>query len=311
MIATIEKLLEYDTAGDPVTGLKWTHRTAERIAEELSGLGIDVSKTTVLRLLHEMGFSLRVNHKKLSSGSTAQRDEQFTYIARLRKRFVRRRDPIISVDTKKKELVGQFKNNGAAWHRDPVLVKDHDFRSEALGMANPYGIYDLQANRGGVFIGVSYDTPAFAVASIEKWWRYSGQRQYPRATRLLILADSGGSNGPRCRAWKFGIQEKLADRHGLSVTVSHYPSGASKWNPVEHRLFSEISKNWAGRPLDSYQTILNYCRTTSTSTGLLVKAYLDDRTYDKGVRISDCEMRELSLQPHKTLPNLNYTIPPR
>ncbi len=303
--------MKHETAGDPMTGLKWTRRTAGKIAKELRAAGLDIGKSTVLKLLKQMGYSLRINHKKLSSGASAHRDQQFAYIASLRDRFERRGDPVISVDAKKKELVGNFKNAGATWRRTPIPVKDHDFRSEALGMAIPYGVYDVLANRGAVFVGNSFETPAFAVASIEKWWRCEGQRRYADAGRLLILADSGGGNGSRCRAWKLGLQELLADRHGLEITVAHYPSGASKWNPIEQRLFSEISKNWAGIPLDSYETILKYIRTTRTAWGLRVRTFLDRRTYRKGVKISDTQMRGISICEHQTLPRLNYAIRPR
>lgn len=303
--------MEHETAGDPITGLKWTRRTTEKIAEELQKLGIDVSANTVGKLLKQMGFSLRVNHKKLSHGSQPDRDEQFTYIALLRERFTLTGDPIVSIDTKKKELVGSFKNAGTAWSREPVAVNDHDFRSLAQGIAIPYGIYDLLANRASVFVGTSHDTPHFAVDNLEKWWRYDGKRRYPTASRLLILADSGGSNGFRSRAWKYWLQNRLADRHGLSVTVCHYPAGASKWNPIEHRLFSEISKNWAGRPLDSYETVLKYLRSTTTSTGLSVKAYLAPKHYPNGEQISDQCMAQLILNPHETQPTRNYTLHPR
>ena len=303
--------MKHETAGDPMTGLKWTRRTTEKIAEELKNLGIDVSAKTVGRLLKQMGFSLRVNHKKLSSGSGPDRDEQFAYIAETRERFAQRGWPIVSVDTKKKELVGNFKNGGAAWNREPVLVKDHDFRSTALGIAIPYGIYDVQANRGSLFVGTSHDTPQFAVDNLVKWWVYDGRHRYPKATRLLTLADSGGSNAPRTRAWKHCLQERLCDRHGVTVTVCHYPTGASKWNPIEHRLFSELSKNWAGRPLDSYETIINYAQSTATSTGLKVKAYLVGNDYPKGVKITDEQMAELQLLPHDTQPMRNYTLRPR
>lgn len=251
MIARIQELIAHETAGDPMTGLKWTRRTTARIAEQLQALGIRVCDRTVARLLKQMNYSLRVNHKKLSRVSPEDRDAQFACIAELRERCAAERLPLISVDTKKKELVGQFKNAGTAWERQPVLVNDHDFRSQADGIAIPYGIYDLQANQGTVFVGTSYDTPEFAVDSIEKWWRYEGQRRYGQSGQIAILADCGGSNGPSCRAWKYGLHRKLCERHGLDVTVAHYPSGASKWNPIEHRLFSEISNNWAGRPLDS------------------------------------------------------------
>jgi hypothetical protein len=303
--------MKHETAGDPVTGLKWTRRTTEKIAEELRNLGIDVSAKTVGRLLKRMGFSLRVNHKKLPRGSGPDRDQQFAYIAQMRESFAKRGWPVVSIDTKKKELVGNFKNGGTAWTREAVLVNDHDFRSDALGIAIPYGIYDVQANHGFLFIGISHDTSRFAVDNLAKWWVYDGRRRYPNATKLLILADGGGSNGPRTRAWKHALQERLCDTHGLTVTVCHYPTGTSKWNPIEHRLFSEISKNWAGRPLDSHETLIKYARTTTTSTALKVRAYLVRKDYLNGVKITDQEMAELRIRPHDTQPARNYTVSPR
>lgn len=294
-----------------MTGLRWSHRTTRKIARELKKLGIDVSASTVCRLLKQMGFSLRVNHKKRSRGSPADRNEQFAYIRRVRTSFARRREPVVSVDTKKKELVGNFKNGGVAWNQDPVLVNDHDFRSDALGIAVPYGVYDCEANRGFLFVGTSSDTPHFAAENLARWWVYEGRRRYPKTRRLLVLADGGGSNGPRSRAWKHGLQERLCDIHGLTVTVCHYPTGASKWNPIEHRLFSEISKNWAGRPLDSYDTILRYARSTRTVTGLEVRASLVRKHYPKHVKVSDEEMQRLRLQPHAVQPVRNYTLRPR
>lgn len=302
--------MKHDTAGDPMTGLKWTHRTTTKIALELRGLGIQVSANTVAKLLGGLGFSLRVNHKKKSNGSHPQRDEQFSCIKELREYCVAKGIPLVSVDTKKRELVGLFKNSGRAWNREDVAVNDHDFRSDALGIAIPYGIYDLQANHGMVFVGTSYDTPEFAVESIEKWWRFQGQKRYPHAGELVILADCGGSNGYRTRAWKYFLQHKLSNRHGLIVTVAHYPSGTSKWNPIEHRLFSEVSKNWAGRPLDSYETILKHLRTTSTTTGLRVTARLVRKQYKKGVKITDAQMRELGLAKAEFLPQWNYSLSP-
>ena len=293
-----------------MTGLKWTRRTTEKIARELARLGgIEVSANTVGRILKELGYSLRVNHKKVSSGTGPNRDAQFKQICAIRDRFSRRGLPVISVDTKKKELVGNFKNPGAAWNKQAVAVKDHDFRSQGLGLAVPYGIYDIQANRGSVFVGASHDTPQFAVSSIEKWWRYDGRRRYTKAKELLILADCGGSNGYRCRAWKHQLQQ-FSNRHRIKVTVSHYPPGTSKWNPIEHRLFSEISKNWAGRPLDSFTTIQNYIRTTSTTTGLAVKAYIDSKIYPKGIKVNVQQMNQLNIKKHDALPNWNYTFTP-
>jgi len=311
VIEHIKALLEYETAGDPMTGLKWTRKTLRGIAEELRTIGIRVSSNTVGRLLREMDYSLRVNRKEIASTSAPDRNAQMIHLAKVRQRFAKAGNPVVSVDTKKKELVGQFKNAGIAWSRSPVLVNDHDFRSTAVGMAIPYGIYDTEANRGSVFVGVSHDTPQFAVESIAKWWRTEGRRRYPEARDLLILADGGGSNGPTCRLWKERIQTELCDRCGLSVTISHYPTGASKWNPIEHRLFSEISKNWAGRPLDSYETILKYIRTTTTTTGLSVSAHLVPKSYEVRVKVTDAEMRQLRLSNGAPLPRWNYTLRPR
>jgi len=219
--------------------------------------------------------------------------------------------PIISVDTKKKEMVGNFKNCGRVWSQVSVPVNDHDFRSEAVGMANPYGIYDLIANEGSVFVGTSHDTPAFAAENIARWWRGSGRRSYPNASHLLILADSGGSNGARVRAWKYELERQVVEPFGLCLTICHYPTGASKWNPVEHRLFSEISKHWAGQPLESYPTILRLIGGTTTQTGLRVKATLVTKHYETGQKVSDEQMRGLCLKRQPMCPRWNYTLTPR
>jgi len=308
--------MKHETAGDPVSGLKWTRKTTEKIADELEVLDIKVSPNTVGRLLKEMDFSLRVNHKKIESGiknppDPDDRDQQFELIRELQERFAKEGNPTISVDTKKKELIGNFKNGGCSWERNPVLVKDHDFPSDALGKAIPYGIYDIQDNTGSIFLGITRDTPAFAVDSIETWWKTEGRKRYPNANKLLILADSGGSNSARSRVWKYRIQEKLCDQYDLLVSVSHYPPGSSKWNPIEHRLFSEISKNWAGRPLDSFETALKYIRTTKTSSGLKVKASFVRKKYEKGEKVSDKQMKQLSIERHETLPDWNYTLIPQ
>ena len=302
--------MKHDTAGDPITGVKWTRRTTEKIADELRALGVDVCANTVARLLKQLDFRLRVNHKKLSR-SRPDRDAQFAYIAAEREAFAAQGLPIVSIDSKKRELVGNFRNPGTAWHQEPVLVNDHDFRSDADGIAIPFGVYDLRANLGSLFVGTTHDTPRFAVDNLARWWVYDGHRRYPGATELPVLADSGGSNGHRNRAWKHALQQRLCDRHGLTVTVCHYPTGASKWNPIEHPMFSEISKNWAGQPLDTYETILNYARTTRTTTGLHIKAYLIRTHYPKGVRISDQEMDALHLRAHPAQPTRNYTLSPR
>jgi len=288
----------------------WTGKRLRHISSELAQLGLRVCPNTVRRLLEEIGYALHANHKSLCDRSPL-RDEQFGWLNHQRAEFTRSGYPIISVDTKKKELVGQFKNNGRVWSRRPILVQDHDFRSQAKGMAIPYGIYDLHANRGMVMVGTSHDTPDFAVEAICQWWHREGRRRYPLAPELLILADSGGSNGARCRAWKLALQEKLADRYQLGVTVCHYPTGASKWNPVEHRLFSEISKHWSGQPLRDYETILRLIRGTRTQTGLVVNCTLNTRSYPTDTTVSDQQMKELQILLHPGLPQWNYTLLPR
>lgn len=304
--------MRLETAGDPISGLKWTHKATEKIAKELKGLGIQVGKSTVGRLLKKLNFSLRVNHKKRSHGtSPVTRDLQFRYIRRQRTAFAMRGDPIISVDAKKRELVGNFKNDGKAWEQTPRLVNDHDFPSLAKGVAIPYVMYDTEANRGFVCVGTSRGTSEFAVDSIKRWWRLEGQHHYPDSNRLLILADGGGGNGHRARAWKARLQDQVCDRYKLTITVCHYPPGASKWNPVEHRVNCEISRNWQAVPLDSYETVLKYIRTTTTATGLRVRAQLIRKQYDKGCKISDDEMEQLSIQHHTSRPRWNYTLSPR
>jgi hypothetical protein len=313
VIDRIAQLMRYETAGDPMGGLKWTHKTTNRIATELQEVGIHVGPRTVSRLLKTMDYSLRVNHKKLSRVSKTPpevRNAQFEHIAELREDCTARGLPVISIDTKKKELIGQFKNSGVTWNREPVLVNDHDFPSEALGKAIPYGIYDIQANLGTLLVGTSRETAEFAVDAVEMWWRNEGRCRYRGARKLVVLADGGGANGSTNRAWKHYLYHHLVQRHGISVTVAHYPPGASKWNPIEHRLFSEISKNWAGRPLDSYETVLNYIRTTTTCTGLKVNAHLTEQKYEKSRKITDDQMRTLPIATHASLPRWNYTITP-
>lgn len=311
MIAAIEELMKHDVAGDPITGVRWTRRTTEKISRELASLSIHVCPRTVARILDDLDYTLRVNHKRVSRGSGPDRNEQFEYIAEQRTSFARRDLPIVSIDSKKRELVGNFKNNGTAWRRTPDLVRDHDFRSEAQGIAIPYGVYDVGANRGTVFVGTSHDTPDFAADNLVRWWESEGRERYTGAPELLVLADSGGSNSPRVRAFKAALQTRLADPHQISITLCHYPAGASKWNPIDHRLFSEISKNWAGHPLRCYETILNYIRTTTTKTGLRVSAHLIDQEYPTGVKIPDVQFDAIALQPHDVQPLRNYTIRPR
>ena len=303
--------MEHDTAGDPMGGLLWTRCTTAKLAGALAALGFKVSDRTVARLLFADGYKLRVNHKKLAGASHPDRDAQFDMIAGLRAASAAKTVPLISVDTKKKELVGRFRNPGARWGRKPELVNDHDFRSDATAIAAPYGIYDIHANRGAFFVGTSHDTPQFAVEAIALWWKTSGCKLYPKARKLHILADSGGSNGCRPRAWKYFLQHLLANPFALTVTVAHYPTGASKWNPIEHRLFSEVTRNWAGVPLENLDILLNYLRSTTTRNGLRVEASLVDKAYRKGLKISPGHMEQLNIARDRNLPQWNYTIKPQ
>lgn len=310
-MSALRQLLEVDRAGDPMAhrGV-WTALRLRKIAGHLGRLGLVICPNTVRRLLEKLGYALYSNRKSLCSRNP-DRDQQFRYLARQRRQFVRQHDPIISVDTKKRELIGPFKNAGRAWSRKAVAVNDHDFPSLAKGVAIPYGIHDCQANRAAIFIGTSRNTANFAVESICQWWRREGCHRYRGTSRLLILADSGGSNGANCHQWKHALQEKLADRYGLSITVCHYPTGASKWNPIEHRVFSEISKQWAGVPLNDYPTVLRLIRETKTTPGLRVTATLNAKAYPIGIKITPQQIRELSLSKHSVLPKWNYTLLPR
>ena len=308
--------MKHETGGDPMRSLKWCRTTPAKIAQELSTAGIQVGASTVRRLLKDLlGYSLRVNHKKIESGiknppTPKERDRPFDYIGHMRESFAHQGIPIISVDTKKKDLIGNFKNEGSTWRRAPIPVKDHDYPSDAVGRMVPFGIYDTQANQGFVCVGLAGDTPAFAVDSIERWWLEEGYARYPDATELLILADCGGSNGNRSRVWKYRLQKQLCDVYDLNVTVCHYPPGASKWNPIEHRLFSEISKNWAGEPLVSFQTALHYIRTTKTASGLQVEARFVRQKYPTGEQVPQQEMEALLLTSHDSLPAWNYSLAP-
>ncbi len=311
MTAVLADLLRHDTAGDPCSGLRWTRRTTRNLADCLSEvLDIAVCPRTVARLLRSMGFSLRVNRKCIPSTSPAERNAQFTFIDRLRQDCEHNNIPVISIDSKKKELVGRFRNAGVRWEREPVPVNDHDFRSHASGLAVPYGIYDTLANRGFVRVGVSSDTPFFAVDNLAAWWTAEGLSRYPHASRLVLLADCGGSNSCRARAWKYALQHRFCNIFRLKVTVAHYPAGCSKWNPIEHRLFSEISRNWSGCPLESFDLILNYINSTSTRTGLKVTSQLNSNQYETGIQISDAQMAAIKLTPNQHIPKWNYTISP-
>lgn len=296
-------------------GLKWTRKSTRKIAQQLQKQGIQVSAKSVGRLLRKMNYSLRVNQKKLESGirhppSRQKRDSQFQHIAQMRESFLQAGQPIISVDTKKKELIGNFRNGGRAWEKQPIAVLDHDFRSDASAIAVPYGIYDCQNNRGLICVGTSAETPSLAVDAIEYWWVHERPLSFPKATELLILADCGGANGCRARVFKWRLHQQLCRPHEVTVSLCHYPPGASKWNPIEHRLFSEISKNWQGKPLLTVGTMLNYIRTTATNTGLQVGAHLMRRKYQKGERVSEKEFDRLPLSRNEASPDWNYTLAP-
>ncbi|SPE53157.1 conserved hypothetical protein [Verrucomicrobia bacterium] len=305
-------MLRQDTAGDPTGGRGlWTGQHLEEISGHLKKLGLSVCPNTVRRLLDQLGYALHANRKSLSGPQSPERDAQFQYLGSQREQFVQQGLPIISVDTKKKELVGCFKNAGRIWSQQARPVNDHDFPSLASGIGIPRGLYDLQANRGSVLVGTSHDTPEFAVDAIADWWRAQGRRRYPLAAELLILADSGGSNSARSRVWKYALQERLADPYGLAVTVCHYPTGASKWNPIEHRVFSEISKRCAGQPFTDYTTMVQLIAGTRTRTGLQVNCALSDTHYATKVKVTDGQMAALDLLKHTVLPAWNYTLFPR
>ena len=310
-VRALERIMAENTAGDPMSLLRWTNKSTGRIAEELTQLGHPASDETVRRKLIEMEYSLQANRKTLEGSSPVERDDQFRYINRLVKQCLRRGNPVLSVDTKKKERVGNFKNPGRTWRPrgQPSAVHIYDFPHLGEGPAIPYGAYDVGRNQGFVNVGMSHDTAEFAVESLRRWWRLIGRRHYATATGLLLCADGGGSNGFRNRAWKYHLQH-LADALDLEVTVCHYPPGTSKWNKVEHRLFSYISLNWKGRPLISYETVVHLIGATRTKAGLRVKAALDAGTYELGVKIPDAEMERLNLRPHRTLPQWNYTLRP-
>ena len=299
------------TAGDPTGGHKWLNCRLRNIQEQLNGQGHGVSLPVISRLLKKNDYSLKANAKQLGSKQHPDRDRQFKHIYDQRTEHQTTGQPVISVDTKKKELVGNFKNLGQIWCQAPELVNIYDFPSDALGRAVPYGIYDLRYNQGTVYVGQSADTPAFAVDNIAHWCRTELPERYPNTTHLMIEADGGGSNGYRSRVWKRDLQEKVADTFGLIVTVCHYPTGASKWNPIEHRLFNEISKTWAGCPLRSLDDVLHYIADTKTETGLAVQAHLVTETYETGVKVPDEQMDALNIEFHDVCPQWNYTIHPR
>lgn len=311
LCSDLESLIEPTTRGHPESSLRWTCKSVRKLAEELTAMGHSTSHRMVAELLQQMNYSLQANRKTLEGSSHPDRNAQFEYIHKRVQQFQGMQQPVISVDTKKKELVGNFKNNGKELRPkgDPEKVRVHDFQIKELGKVAPYGIYDQTQNTGWVNIGTDHDTAAFAVESIRQWWRTMGHDVYKDAAELLITADSGGSNGSRVRLWKTELQ-KFADETGISITVCHFPPGTSKWNKIEHRLFSYISQNWRGKPLVSHEVIINLIASTTTTKGLTVKSRLDTKKYPKGIRVTDKELRNVKIVRHDFHGDWNYTISP-
>ena len=307
----LEELVEPSTRGHPMSPLRWTCKSVRTLAAELMHQGHVVSHQTVSEVLQQLGYSLQANRKTREGTAHPDRNAQFEHIARRAKAFQQRAQPVISVDTKKKELVGDFKNAGREWHPKgkPPTVRVHDFQDDELGKAIPYGVYDLSTNAGWVSVGIDHDTPEFAVESIYCWWRQMGCKTYPDARELLITADGGGSNGARPRLWKVALQ-RLADVTGLKISVCHFPPGTSKWNKIEHRMFCHITRNWRGRPLESLEVVVNLIASTTTTKGLRVRAALDTDKYQTGVKIDDATMAALHLTMDKFLGDWNYAITP-
>lgn len=306
----LQALVEDATAGDPVTGLRWTHKSTRKLAKALRRLGFRIGAGTVGRLLKVKKYCLRTNRKRLARTHEPERDRQFRYIARQRRRFQKQGNPAISIDTKKKELVGLFKNPGRSWRREAIDVWDHDFASWASGRGVPFGIYEAQRQRGFVVVGISSETAAFVANALSTWWAKEGRCCHARSKHWFVEADCGGGNNPRVWAWKWELQQ-LANRWGVAITVAHYPPGASKWNPIEHRLFSHISHNWQGVPLKDYATMLNFIRHTTTESGLRCRAVLDSRQYPTKVKITTEQKQHIRLKKRKVLPQWNYTILPQ
>lgn len=305
----LRDLLRDDTAGDPITGIRWTHRSLRKLCKALRRQGIRLSPKTIARLLRRMRYSLRTCRKRKAGIVKPDRDRQFRFLSRLQRLFVNRGRPVISVDTKKKELVGELKNPGRCWRERAREVLDHDYPKWAKGKAIPVGVYDVTHNDGLVVVGMTHETPTFAVSAVRRWWICVGRRRYRGERHLLIKADSGGANDHRKWEWKLALQE-LADEFGLTITVTHYPPGASKWNPIDHRMFSLISANWAGEPLDSYDKLLNYIRTTRSETGFHCRAILDTKNY-KTRKVTREQRQSINLKRRRVCPEWNYTIKTR
>jgi Rhodopirellula transposase DDE domain len=311
LTAALEALVEPLTRGDPESPLRWTCKSTRRLAEELNRNDHAVSASTVGNLLHEAGYSLQANCKTREGRSHPDRNAQFEFINTSVKRFLKREQPAISVDTKKKELVGDFKNNGDEWHPkgSPEKVRTHDFMDKTLGKVIPYGVYDILNNQGWVNIGIDHDTAKFATNSIFQWWKQMGSKRFPNASELLVTADGGGSNSSRSRYWKICLQE-LADKLEMRLVVRHFPPGTSKWNKIEHRMFSFITQNWRGKPLVSHQAIVNLIASTTTKTGLVVKAAIDQANYPTKTKVTDAELEAINLTRDKFHGEWNYVITP-
>ena len=308
----LDALVEPTASGDPDSPLRWTSKSVRRLATELQAMGHEVSYRVVMELLHAADYSLQANRKTREGPQHPDRNAQFQYLNEQVRRFQRQHRPAISVDTKKKELIGDFKNAGHEWRpaKTPEAVRVHDFLIPEYGKAVPYGVYDLARNEGWVSIGIDHDTASFAVHAIRRWWNRMGRSAYPDTTALLITADAGGSNGSRVRLWKWELQQ-FANRTGLAITVCHFPPGTGKWNKIEHRLFSHIAMNWRGKPLVDLVTIVNLIGETTTDAGLRVRSEVDPGRYPKGVVISDHQMAQVQLEPHPFHGDWNYTIRPR
>ncbi len=309
LLPDLESLVEPTASGDPDSPLRWTSKSVRNLADELTTMGHEVSHKLVADLLHELRYSLQANRKTREGSQHPDRDAQFGYINDMVARFQDEGQPVISVDTKKKELIGNFKNPGREWRPkgSPERVRVHDFLIPEQGKAIPYGVYDLTRNQGWVSVGVTHDTASFAVNAIRSWWKHMGRPSYRDANALLITADAGGSNGPRVRLWKWELQ-RFANRTGLSIIVCHFPPGTSKWNKIEHRLFSYIAMNWRGKPLTSLATVVSLIGSTTTQRGLRVRSEIDKTAYAKGVKISDRQMANIKLEPHAFHGEWNYTI---
>lgn len=304
-------LVADDLAGDPVRDRRWIRRSIRKLERALARRGYRLGRTSIRRVLRAHDIRPLATVKHLTPRPHPDRDRQFRHLMVTRRRFERAGDPVISVDTKKKELIGRFQRAGRAWHRRAPEAYSHDFPNDALAKAVPYGVYDVAANHGAVYVGISGDTPDFAVTAIVRWWRTLGRRRYPTARRLLIVADGGGSNSYRARRWKTQMQRRLVDPYGLTVTVCHYPPGASKWNPIEHRLFSQISQTWAGLSLTSLDLMLHAIRATTTATGLRVTATQVSGSFPRNLPTTVAEWATLRIHRHKTCPLWNYTLRPQ